>query len=127
MTPAKGRVAASRGSIITFKGKVVAITGAAGGIGQSLCRVFLDGGAKIAAFDKKASLKGLADELKAEPANFAHAVADVSDPAEVARTFASLAGALGPVDILVNNAGGSDHSTFVRTHPAGWRSESSGT
>ena len=108
---------------MTFKGKVVAVTGAAGGIGQSLCRLFLDEGAKIAAVDKKASLEGLAAELKAEPGNFAHAVADVSDPAEVARAFTSLAGALGPVDVLVNNAGGSDHSTFARTDPAGWRSE----
>jgi NAD(P)-dependent dehydrogenase (short-subunit alcohol dehydrogenase family) len=108
---------------MTFKGKVVAVTGAAGGIGQSLCRLFLDEGAKIAAIDKKAGLEGLAAELKPKPDNFAHAVADLSDPTEVAQAFASLAGALGPVDILVNNAGGSDHSTFARTDPAGWRSE----
>jgi NAD(P)-dependent dehydrogenase (short-subunit alcohol dehydrogenase family) len=50
-------------------------------------------------------------------------VADITDPADVERAFASLAGALGPVDILVNNAGGSDHSTLARTDPAGWRSE----
>src|SRR6516164_1252949 len=108
---------------MTFKGKVVAVTGAAGGIGQSLCRLFLDEGAEIAAIDKNASLDGLAAVLKAEPNNFAHAVADVSDAAEVARAFASLTSALGPVDILVNNAGGSDHSTFARTDPAGWRAE----
>ena len=108
---------------MTFRGKVVAVTGAAGGIGQALCRVFLDEGAKIAAIDKKGSIEGLATELKAEPANFAYAVADITDPADVERAFASLAGALGPVDILVNNAGGSDHSTLARTDPAGWRSE----
>ena len=106
-----------------LKGKVVAITGAAGGVGQSLCRLFLDEGAKIAALDKEESLEGLVAELKAEPANFAHAVADITDPAEVERAFAALAGALGPIDILVNNAGGSNHSTFARTDPAGWRSE----
>lgn len=108
---------------MTFKGKVVAVTGAAGGIGRSLCRVFLDEGAKIAALDKTESLEGLAAELEAEPANFAHAVADITDPAEVERAFASLAGALGPIDILINNAGGSDHSTLARTDSAGWRSE----
>ena len=43
---------------MTFKDKVVAITGAAGGVGQSLCRYFLDEGAKIAAIDKKASRRG---------------------------------------------------------------------
>jgi NAD(P)-dependent dehydrogenase (short-subunit alcohol dehydrogenase family) len=105
---------------MTFKDKVVAITGAAGGIGQSLCRLFLDEGAKIAAIDKKADLEGLAAELNADAKRF---VADVSDPAEVERAFASLTGALGTIEILVNNAGGSDHSTFARSNPAGWRSE----
>ncbi len=106
---------------MTFKDKVVVITGAAGGIGQSLCRLFLDEGAKIAAIDKKASLDGLAAELNADSKSFAHAVVDISEPLEVERAFASLADALGPVDILVNNAGGSAHRTFARTDPAGWR------
>ena len=65
---------------MTFKDKVVAITGAAGGIGQSLCRLFIDEGAKIAAIDKKASLEGLAAELNADAKRFAHAVADISQP-----------------------------------------------
>ena len=108
---------------MTFKDKVVAITGAAGGIGQSLCRLFLDEGAKVAAVDKKASLEGLAAELNADAKRFAHAVADISDPHEVERAFASLTGALGPVDVLVNNAGGSAHRTFARTDPAGWRQD----
>src|SRR5690242_19560694 len=108
---------------MTFKGKVVAVTGAAGGIGESLCRLFLEEGAKLAAIDRKANLEALAAELKAEPANFAHAVAELTDAAEVERAFASLAVVLGPIDILVNNAGGSDHYTLARTDPAGWRSE----
>jgi NAD(P)-dependent dehydrogenase (short-subunit alcohol dehydrogenase family) len=111
---------------MTFKDKVVAITGAAGGIGQSLCRYFVDEGAKVAAIDKKASVESLAAELKAARGAFSHAVADVSEPEEVASAFAALAGALGPVDILVNNAGGSSHSTFARTDPAGWRREIDG-
>jgi NAD(P)-dependent dehydrogenase (short-subunit alcohol dehydrogenase family) len=111
---------------MTFKDKVVAITGAAGGIGQSLCRHFLDEGAKVAAIDKKATVETLAAELKATHGAFSHAVADIGEPDEVARAFASLAGALGPVDILVNNAGGSSHSTFARTDPAGWRCEIDG-
>jgi NAD(P)-dependent dehydrogenase (short-subunit alcohol dehydrogenase family) len=111
---------------MTFKDKVVAITGAAGGIGQSLCRLFLDEGAKVAAIDKKASVESIGADLMAVEGTFSHAVADISEPDEVARAFASLAGALGPVDILVNNAGGSSHSTFSRTDPAGWRREIDG-
>ena len=111
---------------MTFEGKVVAITGAAGGIGQSLCRYFIDEGAKVAAIDKKASLEGLGAALNADAKHFAHAVADIGEPAQVDRTFASLTGALGPVDILVNNAGGSAHRTFARTDPAGWRQDIQG-
>ena len=73
---------------MTFRDKVVAITGAAGGVGQSLCRYFIDEGAKVAAIDKKTSVEGLAAELKADPRRFAHAVADITEPAEVERAFA---------------------------------------
>jgi NAD(P)-dependent dehydrogenase (short-subunit alcohol dehydrogenase family) len=111
---------------MTFEGKVVAITGAAGGVGQSLCRYFIDQGAKIAAIDKNPSVERLAADLQAPAGTFSHAVADIGEPVQVARSFASLTGALGPVDILVNNAGGSDHPTFARTDPAGWQREING-
>jgi NAD(P)-dependent dehydrogenase (short-subunit alcohol dehydrogenase family) len=107
----------------TFEGKVVAITGAAGGVGQSLCRYFIDEGAKVAATDKRAAVESLHSDLKASPEMFASAVADISEPEEVERAFASLTSALGPVDILVNNAGGSSHGTLARTDAAGWRHE----
>ena len=106
-----------------FKDRVVAITGAAGGVGQSLCRYFIDEGAKVAAADKKPAVESLPSDLKASPERFASAVADLSEPAEVERAFAFLTGRLGPVDILVNNAGGSSHGTLARTDAAGWRHE----
>jgi NAD(P)-dependent dehydrogenase (short-subunit alcohol dehydrogenase family) len=106
-----------------FEGKVVAITGAAGGVGRSVCQYFIDEGAKVAAIDKKATVESLLADLKASPETFASSVADIGDPAEVERAFASLTGALGPVDILVNNAGGSAHRTFGRTDPVGWRQD----
>jgi NAD(P)-dependent dehydrogenase (short-subunit alcohol dehydrogenase family) len=108
---------------MTFKDKVVAITGAAGGVGQSLCRYFLDEGAKVAAIDKKPAVDNLRSDLKASAETFASAVADLSEPQEVERAFVVLTGALGPIDILVNNAGGSSHSTLARTDAAGWRHE----
>lgn len=108
---------------MTFKGKVVGITGAAGGVGQSLCRYFIGQEARIAAIDKSENVEGLAAELKAPAGTFAHAIADISDPAEVTHAFASLTAALGPVDILVNNAGGSDHATFAKTDPVSWQQE----
>jgi NAD(P)-dependent dehydrogenase (short-subunit alcohol dehydrogenase family) len=111
---------------MTFEGKVVAITGAAGGVGRSLCRYFIDEGAKVAAIDKKASVRSLASDLTASTEAFSSAVADISEPAQVERAFASLSGALGPVDVLVNNAGGSGYRTLARTDPAGWQHDING-
>jgi NAD(P)-dependent dehydrogenase (short-subunit alcohol dehydrogenase family) len=111
---------------MTFNGKVVAITGAAGGIGRSLCRYFIDEGAKIAAIDKNASVESLAAELRATAGTFRHAVADISEPTQVEGAFAVLTDALGPVDVLVNNAGGSAYRTFARTDAVGWRHDIDG-
>jgi NAD(P)-dependent dehydrogenase (short-subunit alcohol dehydrogenase family) len=111
---------------MTFEDKVVVITGAAGGIGRSLCRYFIDEGAKVAAIDKKTSIESLGFDLKAAADMFASAVADISEPTQVDRAFASLTDALGPVDVLVNNAGGSANRTLARTDPAGWQHDING-
>jgi NAD(P)-dependent dehydrogenase (short-subunit alcohol dehydrogenase family) len=102
-----------------FKGKTVAITGAAGGIGQSLCRYFGAEGAAIAAIDKSAALK---EFLGGEAFKSSHAVIDVGDKHAVEKAFAGF----GPIDILVNNAGFSEHPTFARTDPAGWAHDVNG-
>lgn len=111
---------------MSFKGKVIAVTGAAGGIGQAVCRYFASEGAAIAAIDKNESVKSFADELKREGGKAAHAVADIGDAPAVAKAFAHLVAELGPVDILINNAGYSDHPTLARTDPRGWQADMNG-
>jgi NAD(P)-dependent dehydrogenase (short-subunit alcohol dehydrogenase family) len=106
-----------------FKGKVVAVTGAAGGIGQALCRYFLYAGAMVAAIDRNTAVERLAAELQAPVGKLYATVADIGDPATVAQTFAALISAAGPIDVLINNAGGSDHPTLASTDPAGWQHE----
>jgi NAD(P)-dependent dehydrogenase (short-subunit alcohol dehydrogenase family) len=101
---------------MSFKGKLVAVTGAAGGIGQSLCRHFADKGAAIAALDKSDTVNAFAAELAATGAKVTPCVTDISDKSQVAATFARL----GPVDVLINNAGFSAHPTFAKTDPDGW-------
>lgn len=111
---------------MSFTGKVVAVTGAAGGIGQAVCRYFAGEGAVIAALDKKDTVISFADELKRDGVKTAHAVADIGDAASVAKAFAHLTAELGPVDILINNAGYSDHPTLARTDPKGWQADMNG-
>src|SRR5437764_11196313 len=111
---------------MSFEGQVVAITGAAGGIGQALCRHFGAEGAAIAAIDRSSALEEFIKVLRAERIKAAHAVADVGDPDQVARAFIALTAALGTTDILINNAGFSEHPTFARTDPKGWRHDVNG-
>ncbi len=111
---------------MTFKGKVVAITGAAGGIGQSLCRYFGAEGAVIATLDKKTMPEDFVKELAAAKIRVAHAICDVGDAEAVAKAFGNLTRALGSVDILINNAGFSEHPTFRRTDPADWANDVNG-
>jgi NAD(P)-dependent dehydrogenase (short-subunit alcohol dehydrogenase family) len=106
---------------MTFKGKVVAITGAAGGIGQSLCQYFAEQGASVAAIDKSSAVEGLLGKTCK-----AFMIADVGDIAQVRNAFAVLATGLGPIDILVNNAGFSEHPTFAKTDPEAWRHDING-
>ena len=107
-----------------FKGKTVAITGAAGGIGQSLCRHIASEGAVITAIDLSPALTEFAAALTREGVNIRHAIADVGDPLAVTAALAEL----GPIDILVNNAGFSEHPTFAKTDPEGksWELQATG-
>ena len=88
-----------------FQHKVVAITGAAGGIGQELCRHFGKEGAAIVALDRSESITSFAERLRADGTRIEAAVVDIVDADAVRLAFARIGAILGPVDILINNAG----------------------
>lgn len=92
-----------------FSNKVVAITGASGGIGQELCRHFGGQGAAIAAVDRSEALTAFASRLRSEGIAIESAVVDIGEPEPVASAFARFADVLGPIDILINNAGASSN------------------
>jgi NAD(P)-dependent dehydrogenase (short-subunit alcohol dehydrogenase family) len=105
-----------------FNAKTVAITGAAGGIGQALCRYFAGEGAAIAAIDKNPAVADFAAGLARDNIAIRHAIADVGDPAAVVQAFSQF----DAIDILVNNAGFSEHPTFAKTDPEAWREDVNG-
>jgi NAD(P)-dependent dehydrogenase (short-subunit alcohol dehydrogenase family) len=111
---------------LDFKHKVVAITGAAGGIGQSMCAHFGTLGASIAALDKSDTVKMLPEKLGRDDIKAAAAVVDIADAERVRSGFAELAAALGPVDVLINNAGFSKHCTLELSSPASWHGDIEG-
>ena len=106
-----------------FAGKVVAITGAAGGIGRELCRYFSGEGASIAAFDRSEAVTVFAAELRSDGATIEGAVFEIGDADAVKAAFADAEKKLGPIDVLINNAGVSKNPSLARTTPEGWRDD----
>jgi NAD(P)-dependent dehydrogenase (short-subunit alcohol dehydrogenase family) len=113
----------SSGSDVQFQNKVVAITGAAGGIGQALCRHFGREGAAIAALDRNESVTALAEQFRREGITVASAVVDIVDAVAVGEAFAMMTARLGPIDILINNAGVSRNPSLEHTTPDGFRDD----
>ena len=103
-------------------GKVVIVTGGAGGIGAALCRRFAAEGATIAIFDLNGEgAAALAAQLRAEQANARAYTVDISNAAQVEDAVAEVEHDLGPVDVLVNNAGWDHAARFLDTDPALWQ------
>jgi NAD(P)-dependent dehydrogenase (short-subunit alcohol dehydrogenase family) len=103
-----------------FRGKVVVITGAAGGLGRALVHTFLQAGAQVVALDRDpAALESLARELgspaSADATQWMTAICDVTrlDDCEVA--IAQVRARFGGVDVLINNAGIAHRSAFADT------------
>ena len=109
-----------------FDSKVVIITGAAGGIGQELCKHFGARGASIGALDNRDLVADFVGEIREQGIKAAAAVADVGDTRQAGGAIDSLMSGLGRADILINNAGFSDHPSLEKTTPDTWRDEVNG-
>ncbi|HEV7252495.1 MAG TPA: SDR family oxidoreductase [Mesorhizobium sp.] len=104
----------------TFTDQVVAVTGGAGGIGQSLCSFFSSRGGLVAALDKSEAVHAFAASLDGKALGL---TLDIGEPEQVAAAFRAVEERLGPVDVLVNNAGYAHHPTMAGTAPENWRDE----
>jgi 3-oxoacyl-[acyl-carrier protein] reductase len=100
--------------VIDFSGKVVLVTGAAGGIGAATCRTIAGAGGAVVLHDLRAP-----DALAQELGGLAVA-ADLADPAGVPELWRTALDWQGRIDALINNAG-----VYEPADPAGpfadWR------
>jgi NAD(P)-dependent dehydrogenase (short-subunit alcohol dehydrogenase family) len=87
------------------EGKVVAVTGAAGGIGGALVRALIDGGARtvVAADVDLAGVERLSEELGGSRV-LAHEL-DVTDERATHALVAEIEAGVGPIDVFFANAG----------------------
>lgn len=89
--------------------KVAVVTGAAAGIGQASAHAFAEAGYRLVLIDREQSaLQAHVDEIAGASCH----VCDVSDPVQVAKTFASIGASHGRIDALHSNAGVSTYSSF---------------
>lgn len=102
-----------------IRGKVVAITGGARGIGAATARAFEAAGAQVAVGDLDlAPIAPPGSELAEAPLALR---LDVTDPAGFTAFLDQVENALGPIDVLVNNAGIMAVVEFDREPPASIR------
>ena len=89
-----------------FEGKVVVVTGAAGGIGKAACVRFSSEGAQVLAVDLPSTDLGAAVNAASQgPGECRSTTADVTVAAEVEGYIATAVDLFGGVDMLFNNAG----------------------
>jgi short-subunit dehydrogenase len=93
------------------------VTGASGGIGEELARLFAaDGHSLVLVARSRDKLERLADELKEKHHVAARVVAsDLSHPESPREIFEELEGAGVSIDALVNNAGFGSYGLFAET------------
>lgn len=104
---------------MTMNGKVVAITGAARGIGAEAARVFADAGATVALLVRNGTA-ATAQVNALGPKAFA-LDCDVADWASTGAAVAEVASRCGRLDVLINNAGVIDPiARLAEADPAAW-------
>lgn len=100
--------------------KTVLITGASGGIGSAIARIFVENGYCVALNYLKSEEAARALENELGENTFA-IQADVSDSSQVKTMFSAIKKRFGGVDVLVNNAGISEFSLFTDITDKQWR------
>jgi 3-oxoacyl-[acyl-carrier protein] reductase len=102
------------GGNVNLKGAAVLITGGSSGIGYAIAKTLGDAGAKIAITGRdERRLKEAAASLNAFPVR-----ADVSNEADVKRTYSEVLAKFGQLDVLVNNAGAGVFKPLVEMEKA---------
>ena len=87
--------------MFSLKGKVAVVTGSNTGLGQGICRAFVEAGAKVVGLSRRPSTETA--EMLGE--NFYNVLADLSSCDVIPKVVEGALEKFGRIDILVNNAG----------------------
>ena len=106
-----------------FADKTVVVTGAGGGIGATIARIYATAGANVVVHyrSSKESADKVVGEITESGGSAIALSASLDNVAEVDRLFAETADAFGDVDVLINNAGSFPNSPLLEITLEGWR------
>ena len=91
---------------VDLSDQVAVVTGGAAGIGRAIVSTLADNGARVVIVDVDAErARNTATEFSADGRSCVEMVADVADPAQMAKVSEQVLGQFGRLDILINNAG----------------------
>lgn len=108
----------------SLEGRVVIVTGAAGGLGRAFCLGLAAAGARVVAADRnEAGARQTADLIGATDREALAVAVDVADEASSKRMAAATAERWGRIDVLINNAAmyaGLERKRFDLIAPEEW-------
>jgi NAD(P)-dependent dehydrogenase (short-subunit alcohol dehydrogenase family) len=106
---------------VRFQGQVVAITGAAAGIGEAAARAFAHEGASVVLVDRDAQDGArIVQDLQQAGLSSLLVVTDISKEDDIRAMIERVVAEWGRLDVLVNNAGIYVQGDVVQTAPEDW-------
>ena len=108
--------------VLTLRGKVALVTGAATGIGCAIAQTFAHAGARVAVnhWGRLHDANQVVAYIRERGGCAQTIEADVSASDSVEHMITQVESMLGPIDIIVNNAGVIQEKPFLETTQADW-------
>ena len=104
-----------------LEGRIILVTGAAGGIGKEICKRFAEEGSIVIATDLNAlGLEDLKSRLNDLKGSLQTHVLNITDALAVESIVSKVLEENGKIDALINNAGWDHAAPFVDTDPNLW-------
>ncbi len=108
-------------SVKGLKGKVVVVTGGAGGIGSATSLRFAEEGARVVVADIGAeAAERVVESIRSAGGDATPLAVDLVDYDATAAAVAKIEAEFGPVDVLVNNVGWDLFVPFLKSEPDFW-------
>ncbi|MEU6557168.1 SDR family oxidoreductase [Streptomyces sp. NPDC046915] len=107
--------------MLSLHDKIVAITGASGGIGEATARLLAQRGAAIVLTARRSDrIDAIAQDIREEGGRAATCVVDVTKAEDLERLVSTTIDEYGRMDVLVNNAGIAPISPLADLDTEGW-------